>query len=89
MTYPTDGFTSQPVSVGVSITDGAYSQISVTADVTAIADGEGALSISDSQTQDLFAVIGNAISSYLSTTYPGTTISNASVSYSGSKSVSF
>lgn len=88
MTYPTDGFTSQPVSAFVEITDGLDSVIAVRADVTTNFGEQGALTMSDDQTQDLFTAIGTAISDYLTTTFTGTTVENAVVNYTGSKSIS-
>ena len=86
MAYPIDGFTSIPVSVTITATDNVSSDISVASNVQISGDGT-TFSMTQDQTQALFTAIGDAVISFINTTFPGHTINNSYVTYTASKNV--
>jgi hypothetical protein len=86
MPYPTDGFVSTPVSVTITATDNVSSDISVASNVQVTGDGS-TFTMTQDQTQALFNAIGDAVISFINTTFPGHTINSSYVTYTASKIV--
>lgn len=86
MPYPVDGFTSVPISVTVTATDNVSSDVAVTSNVSISGDGT-TFSMTQDQTQALFTAIGDAVISFINTTFPGHTINSSYVTYTASKNV--
>jgi uncharacterized membrane protein len=87
MAYPTDGFTSKPVSIHVTVGDNIDSSLSVISTLDIAVEGSGAIRLTEDQTQALFNAVGDAVKTYLTTEFATAIVQSEVVNYSGSKDV--